>query len=307
VEANYRIVSAEKFALRALRCTIVSCTFFNINLDCNMTSRVIALDLDGTLLTPAKTILPESLEALARAKQAGYQILIVTGRHHVAIHPFYQALAIDTPAICCNGTYLYDFQTNKVIESDPMPVDKAQALVRLLAENHIHGLMYVDNTVMYEHLLGTVTRTLNWAQSLPEAQRPSFTHVESLAQAAQEVNAIWKFALTDEDTEKLHIFANQAAQTLDLECEWSWHDQVDIARKGNSKGYRLKRWVESQGMSMQDVVAFGDNFNDISMLETAGMGVAMGNADDAVKARANVVIGDNTTRSIADFISTRLL
>jgi HAD superfamily hydrolase (TIGR01484 family) len=71
-----------------------------------MTSRVIALDLDGTLLTSTKTILPQSLEALSRAKEAGYQILIVTGRHHVAIHPFYQALALDTPAICCNVTYL---------------------------------------------------------------------------------------------------------------------------------------------------------------------------------------------------------
>jgi hydroxymethylpyrimidine pyrophosphatase-like HAD family hydrolase len=72
-----------------------------------MTSRVIALDLDGTLLTPQKTLLPSSLEALKRAQEAGYQLLIVTGRHHVAIHPFYQALALDTPAICCNGTYLY--------------------------------------------------------------------------------------------------------------------------------------------------------------------------------------------------------
>jgi HAD superfamily hydrolase (TIGR01484 family) len=80
-----------------------------------MTSRVIALDLDGTLLTPQKTLLPSSLEALKRAQEAGYQLLIVTGRHHVAIHPFYQALALDTPAICCNGTYLYDYQAKKVL------------------------------------------------------------------------------------------------------------------------------------------------------------------------------------------------
>ncbi len=63
------------------------------------------------------------------------------------------------------------------------------------------------------------------------------------------------------------------------------HDQVDIARGGNSKGKRLAKWVEAQGWSMENVVAFGDNFNDISMLEAAGTGVAMGNADDAVKAR----------------------
>ncbi len=53
-----------------------------------MTTRVIALDLDGTLLTSKKTILPASLEALARAREAGYQVIVVTGRHHVAIHPF---------------------------------------------------------------------------------------------------------------------------------------------------------------------------------------------------------------------------
>ncbi|WP_072258275.1 TOBE domain-containing protein [Escherichia coli] len=59
-----------------------------------MTTRVIALDLDGTLLTPKKTLLPSSIEALARAREAGYRLIIVTGRHHVAIHPFYQALAL---------------------------------------------------------------------------------------------------------------------------------------------------------------------------------------------------------------------
>ena len=181
------------------------------------------------------------------------------------------------------------------------------ALIALLAENRIHGLMYVDDTMMYEQPMGHITRTLNWAQSLPEAQRPSFTQVPSLANAAREVKAVWKFALADADTERLQRVTDVVADRLDLACEWSWHDQVDIARKGNSKGYRLARWVESQGLSMQDVVAFGDNYNDISMLEAAGTGVAMGNADDAVKARAKVVIGDNTENSIADFIYKQLL
>lgn len=272
-----------------------------------MTSRVIALDLDGTLLTPQKTLLPSSLEALKRAREAGFQLLIVTGRHHVAIHPFYQALALDTPAICCNGTYLYDYQSKRVLESDPLPVPQALQLINLLDKNQIHGLMYVDDAMLYERPTGHVIRTNNWAQSLPEAQRPVFTQVPSLTQAAQEVHAIWKFALADEDTQKLNEFAKNVEQTLGLECEWSWHDQVDIARKGNSKGKRLTQYVESQGWSMKDVIAFGDNYNDISMLEAAGTGVAMGNADDAVKAHASVVIGDNTTDSIAQYIYRHLL
>ena len=115
----------------------------NLNLEYAMTTRVIALDLDGTLLTPKKTLLPSSIEALARAREAGYQLIIVTGRHHVAIHPFYQALALDTPAICCNGTYLSVerlLQNNQVIpqmidlaaKTSPVQPHKA-ALRRLLS------------------------------------------------------------------------------------------------------------------------------------------------------------------------------
>jgi len=280
---------------------------FILYLEPDMTSRVIALDLDGTLLTPTKTLLPSSLQALARAREAGFTPLIVTGRHHVAIHPFYQALALDTPAICCNGTYLYDYQAKKVLEADPLPVDQALKLIDMLNEHKVHALMYVDDAMVYETPTGHVLRTMNWAQSLPPEQRPVFTQVNSLAQTAREVNAVWKFALTDEDSAKLNAFALEVEQQLGLECERSWHDQIDIARQGNSKGKRLAQWVASQGLSMQDVVAFGDNFNDISMLQAAGVGVAMGNAADEVKAHANVVIGDNTTDTIAEFIYTHLL
>lgn len=205
------------------------------------------------------------------------------------------------------STHLYDYHAKKVLEADPMPVDKALSLTNMLAEHDIHGLMYVDDAMLYEHPTGHVIRTTNWAQSLPVEQRPVFTQVDSLAQAAREVQAVWKFALTDENIPKLQAFAQTVGQKLGLECEWSWHDQVDIARAGNSKGKRLAQWVAAQGLSMQDVIAFGDNYNDLSMLEAVGTGVAMGNAVEEVKARANVVIGENETTSIADFINRNLL
>ncbi len=202
---------------------------------------------------------------------------------------------------------MYDYQAKRVIEADPLPVAQALQLIDMLNEHQVHALMYVDDAMVYETPTGHVLRTLNWAHSLPPEQRPVFTQVDSLAQTAREVNAVWKFALTDEDSAKLNAFALEVEQQLGLECERSWHDQIDIARQGNSKGKRLAQWVASLGLSMQDVVAFGDNFNDISMLQAAGMGVAMGNAADEVKAHANVVIGDNTTDTIAEFIYTHLL
>ncbi|QTO53226.1 pyridoxal phosphatase [Duffyella gerundensis] len=272
-----------------------------------MSYRVIALDLDGTLLTPNKTILDASLQALAAAQQAGVKVIIVTGRHHCAIHPFYQALQLDTPAICCNGTYLYDYQAKKVLAADPLGKPEALQVIDKLAQNAIHGLLYVDDAMLYQTATGHVTRTLNWAQSLPEAQRPNFIQVPDLAQAAREATAIWKFALSHPDTRALQQFADGVEAELGLACEWSWHDQVDIAQRGNSKGRRLAQWVESIGLQMSDVIAFGDNYNDLSMLENVGLGVAMGNADAAIQARAKRVIGTNLEPGIAEMLYQEVL
>lgn len=272
-----------------------------------MSYRVIALDLDGTLLDDQKRILPESLEAIKLARQAGVKVLIVTGRHHVAIHPFYQALALDTPAICCNGTYLYDYNGKKVIESDPLTTQEARDVLDLIKQTDIHHLMYVDNAMLYDELSSPVQRTLNWAQTLPEQQRPNLVKVDDFYHAMHDVDAIWKVATTTPDHDKLRALVEKIEQQVGLECEWSWIDQVDIAKKGNSKGRRLQRWVKANGMNMSDVIAFGDNFNDLSMLEHVGLGVAMGNASDEVKARAKIVTKANTQPGIAETIYKYIL
>lgn len=268
----------------------------------NTTYRIIALDLDGTLLNQQKKILPESLSALALARQQGVKVVIVTGRHHSAIHPFYQALQLDTPAICCNGTYLYDYRAQKTLHANPLTAQQAKSVIALLEQHAIHGLMYADDGMLYQTPTGHVVSSLAWAETLPAHQRPAFIQVASLAAAADSAQGIWKFALSHHDTRELNAFAQHVMQALDLTCEWSWQDQVDVAQTGNTKGKLLQHWVESQGMSMREVVAFGDNFNDISMLEAAGLGIAMGNSADEIKARADRVIGHNGEPAIADVI-----
>ncbi|WP_171839790.1 HAD hydrolase family protein, partial [Listeria monocytogenes] len=102
-------------------------------------------------------------------------------------------------AICCNGTYLYDYQAKTVLDADPMPVDKALQLIDLLDEHRIHGLMYVDDAMRWERPTGNSVRPSRWAETLPPEKRPTFTRVCALARAARDVNSVLKFALTDED------------------------------------------------------------------------------------------------------------
>lgn len=272
-----------------------------------MSYQIIALDLDGTLLDKQKRILPESLAALAQAKAAGIKIVIVTGRHHVAIRPFYQALQIDTPAICCNGTYIYDFKQQKVLIADPLAKEQAKQVLDMLKHSDINPLMYVDDAMLYQTPSEQVLRSQAWADTLPLELRPTFLQVDNLMQAADDVQAIWKFAISHQDLPALRDFSTTVEKALGLACEWSWHDQVDVAKGGNSKGKRLQQWVKEQGMAMDQVIAFGDNYNDLSMIEAAGLGVAMGNADDAIKERADLVIADHQQPGIADVIRSKVL
>lgn len=272
-----------------------------------MKYQIIALDLDGTLLNSHKQILQESLDTLAFARQQGVKVVIVTGRHHVAIHPFYQALQLDTPAICCNGTYTYHYQKQQVLSGTPLTKSQATRVAQLLRNHPIQSLMYIDNAMTFEQKDDSIDRWYAWAARLPENQRPNMLHVDKFETAIDQANNVWKFATSSDDEDALSHFSNLVEKELGLACERSWHNQIDLAQQGNSKGNRLREWVEFQGISMNNVIAFGDNLNDVSMLSQAGLGVAMGNSSDEVKMHANLVAGENDTPTIANIIRERVL
>ena len=79
-----------------------------------MTYRLIALDLDGTLLDSQLQIRPRTIEALKRAREQGVQAMIVTGRHHSAAYAYWHQLGLDLPTICCNGAYIYDLAGSRM-------------------------------------------------------------------------------------------------------------------------------------------------------------------------------------------------
>ncbi|MDR0806300.1 MAG: pyridoxal phosphatase [Enterobacteriaceae bacterium] len=272
-----------------------------------MKYQIIALDLDGTLLNPQKQILPESLEVLAQARQQGIKVVLVTGRHHGAILPFYHALQLDTPAICCNGTYTYHYQTQRVLSGTPLTKSQSIRIAQLLRDHPIHSLLYLDDAMIFEQWDDSIRRWRAWADRQPETQRPNILPVDKFETAINNAENVWKFATSSEDDDVLNHFSALVEKELGLACERSWHNQIDLAQQGNSKGNRLREWVESQGISMQNVIAFGDNLNDVSMLTQAGLGVAMGNSSDEVKNHADLVIGEHDAPVIAETIQEYVL
>lgn len=270
-----------------------------------MTYQAIAFDLDGTLLNPRATILESSKQAIKKAREKGIKVFFVTGRHHTAVRPYYAEIGLDTPVVCCNGTYLYDFQHDKVLSGKPLTAEQASHLINDAKSQGIHTAVYFRDAMTYEQLNPHFAKLQQWVASCPESVRPNVYQLESFQQEIDKGATVWKVLISDPNLEKMQNFVKKLP--LDqFSPEWSWVDRVDITSVGNSKGAMLAELLKMEGLEPQNVIAFGDNFNDISMLELVGLGIAMGDSEEEVKQRADKTIGSNSEDSIAKTLTELL-
>ena len=265
-----------------------------------MKYRLVALDLDGTLLDSQLQIRSETIKVLDLVRAQGVQVMIVTGRHHVAAYPYWHQLGLDLPAICCNGGYLWDYRARAPIAGDPLTPDEARRLLELVRAHSVHTMVYDRNFMAYESEEPHLRKILDWSATLAENVRPRIERIASFERLIEGAETIWKFTSCGDDRPALAAFVADVELKLGLSCEWSGHNRLDITRAGNSKGNRLIEWIAGQGIASDEVIAFGDEQNDMAMLRVVGMGVAMGNAQTAVQACANRVTGINDSDAIAD-------
>ncbi|MGF1830907.1 Cof-type HAD-IIB family hydrolase [Photobacterium angustum] len=251
--------------------------------------KLLALDLDGTVLTDNHTIHP-NVKASIQEISKKYHVVIVTGRHHTAAYPYYLELGLSTPIICCNGTYIYDYFTNEVLTHNAINRQQALTFIDLAKEHQLKLVMYTTNAMVYSHDDPiTYMHTLKeWSQQYPLPQRPQIHQIDDFKALANKEDYIWKFVIEGPPS-SIERFKNHPWVNTYFNGEQSWSNRVDFAAKGNSKGNLLSHYVEHIGYQARHVLAVGDNHNDISMLQYAGCGVAMLNADHTVKNNAQYI------------------
>ncbi|ANP79164.1 HAD family hydrolase [Vibrio crassostreae 9CS106] len=252
--------------------------------------KLLALDLDGTVLNSQHTISQELVETIKQIAQHTH-VVIVTGRHHVAAKPYYNQLGLSTPIICCNGTYIFDYQNDTVIQENAIDKAIAAEFITLSQAHNLKMVMYVRDAMLYSRArpIEYMEALLTWSQTFPESQRPNIQKVDDFQYEAQSSDYVWKFVVEGE----VNTFAEVPFVKENFNGERSWIDRVDFAATGNSKGNALTRYIEPLGIDLDECIAVGDNHNDISMLKVVGLGVAMQNADGTVKGAANLITQKN--------------
>ncbi|MFP4055294.1 MAG: Cof-type HAD-IIB family hydrolase [Candidatus Brocadiia bacterium] len=260
--------------------------------------RLIAVDIDGTLLDSAAVLRPSVCRALRRAVAAGLHVVLCTGRRYRTAYPIAQEMDLPLPLICHSGALAKDTATHRTLFSLPIPRADVGVLLDALSDFGLTPLVYSDSfdsgTDFYVERGAALTP---YHQDYLAKNAGNFAVVESLAcDVPQPILQVCTFAERRElEALRPRLRERLAGRTTChlLSSAKYLGDFLEFQAAGASKWGALLTIAEARGIGPSAIAAIGDDENDVSMLRDAGLGVAMGNAPYEVKGAADVVTAGN--------------
>jgi len=249
--------------------------------------RLLAIDIDGTLLDPLFQVSSANLDALRRAHQAGVEIVLVTGRRHQFALPIAQSLGFDVWLISSNGAVTRSLR-GQPFHRDLLPAATARQMIAhmepfrgslvLTFDREGKGAVVLERT---DELTPSIQR---WIES--NLQYIEFVIPIENALDTDPIQAMFcgTIARMQRAEERLHA-GHLGGRITVLKTRYAARDLsiLDVLNQGCSKGHALERWAAHRAIPRAQVMAIGDNYNDIEMLEFAGVPVIMGNAAEELK------------------------
>ena len=249
--------------------------------------RLLAIDIDGTLVDAQFQVSPANLAALKRAHEAGVEIVLVTGRRHQFALPIARSLGFDLWLISSNGAVTRSVN-GELFHRDLLPVRTARDLVVEMQPFRGNLVLTFDREGKGALVLESAEELTSHIQRWVENNRQYIEFVVPIEKALQTdpVQAMFcgNIARMQEAEERLRG-SRLAERVTVLKTRYDARDLViiDVLNHGCSKGHALERWASHRGLRREEVMAIGDNYNDIEMLEFAGVPVIMGNAREDLK------------------------
>lgn len=263
--------------------------------------RLLAIDLDGTLLTPRpqKIITPRTRLALQRAANAGVRVVIATGQSLAVLQHTCRGLPVAGPQIIENGAVIADMQTGQFYHEKLLPSAYVLPVLKTLKQAgfrrayHTRSRVYADNDA---------PRIRQWY----DAPVPPVIEVNDVATLYPEP-CIKVVGISEEGRLRAQRQALMDAFAGQLYITQSSFDLLEFLHPTVSKEYGLKTIAQDLGILPEEIVAIGDQHNDIGMLQFAGLGVAMGNAHEEVQNAAHHVTLSNAEDGVAVVIEEIIL
>ena len=265
-----------------------------------MKYKLLVTDIDGTLTDKTHRIVPLNRKAIYKAKELGLYVTLASGRRPESAKEFVLDLDIKYPVIVYNGAGIYDFQKDKFLHKEIL--DKSSALFAISLLNSYPDL---NPFLYYDH--GSYVREENEVvREYRKKDRIDLIFREDLVALVKEESPIKIMIIGDR---KLldqfyddYISFDPLVNLTNSEINY-----LEILPENASKGNMLKKLVDYLDISLSEVIAVGDKDNDISMIEIAGLGVAVENASPKLKEKAKYIVSSSKDGGVWDIIDKILL
>ncbi|WP_110111864.1 Cof-type HAD-IIB family hydrolase [Bacillus sp. CGMCC 1.16541] len=279
-------------------------------------TKLIAIDLDGTLLNNENEISNENLQAIKDAQAQGVEVVVATGRAAFDVKQIFAKTDVKTWIIAANGATIHE-PTGEQYVSVPMEKTEALAILKWLEENDYYYEVFSDEAIYTpqngRELIAIEMDRLKSAnpeldvESLQLAaskqfSQSGFAFIPSYTELENQSLPIYNILAFSFDEEKLTNGWNRFKDRQDLTLVTSANHNFELEHKDASKGNALKRLADHLQLSLDESAAIGDSMNDYSMLSVVKTGIAMGDARQEIKDIATFVTKENDEHGVAHAI-----
>jgi Cof subfamily protein (haloacid dehalogenase superfamily) len=266
--------------------------------------KMIVADMDGTLLKNDLSVSERTLQAIRRIRDRGIRFAVATGRPDQLMKEYVDLLGLTEPIILYNGTVIgHPFQDERLFER----VFDKDAIRPVLERLEADGSVYMVYTK--DCILSKPNDRVRFFQARNERLEERLRSVFKVPSSIDEIlmdHAVHKILVIEKDFAKFQALQAWFDGKREFSVAVSQKSFLDINPPSTSKGEALRMLARHYGIDPLDVVAFGDQENDVSMFEAAGIGVAMGNASEAVKTAADQTTLSNEEDGFAVWIENNL-
>jgi Cof subfamily protein (haloacid dehalogenase superfamily) len=272
-----------------------------INLPESGNIKALAFDLDGTILAPGAVLSERTIMAVSKCMKRGLKIIIATGRAIEGVEPYRLSLGAAGPMIFYNGAVVAEMPEGRILKAALMDKKKAELCVDISRETGVYCQIYLFNgkkipllaerdgpeREMYHEHTGILAELGDLKKALSQSEAQGCLKIMFLA----EPEILTELRLRLEERLGGSVYIARSQRTF-----------LEVMDAKVSKGQGLSFVMERLSLKPEEVIAFGDEENDIPMFDAVGFSVAPSNAKDTVKAKAHLVIGSNAEDGVAVFL-----
>ena len=282
--------------------------------------KLIAIDLDGTLLDKGKYISDKNIEAIRFAQKRGIEVVIATGRANFDAQNILKESDINPWIIGTNGATIHD-PRGELFYSVPLNQQTASHMLNILEDEFLYYEAFIDHQIcapnygkelLFQEIDQLMSKTSHMDKSLLKLEieiqfgQSGFTIIDSYRNLLEQDKDIYNILAISFDEEKLQKGWTKFVDVPNVTIVQSGKNNFHLQHEQASKGNALEILAKQFNVDLVDTAAVGDNYNDLPMLQIAGRSAAMGNADQEIKDVCDVVTLSNDKDGVAHFIHSLL-